>query len=104
MRNSSDTIIAALAIFRLVRLIIAEEGPFSLMLKLRGRLDPDQRTWLGRGLNCPWCLSFWLGPLLVAVQRTRIGRVLTEGLAVSALVGLGTQHGAWFVQVWGKRR
>lgn len=100
----TDLIVAALATFRLVRLIIAEEGPFSLMLKLRGRLDPDQHTWLGRGMVCPWCLSFWLGPLLITTQRTRIGQLLIEGLAVSALVGLGMQHGAWFVQIWSKRR
>lgn len=81
--------IAALATFRITRLVMLEEGPFDLALKLRGIADPDQRTWLGRGLACPWCISFWLGPLAVYAATYPIGYLIVAGLAVSALVGLG---------------
>jgi len=62
--------IAALAAHRLSVALAEEEGPFSLFVKLRGRLDPDQKTWLGRGINCVFCVSFWMAlpiALLVAV-------------------------------------
>lgn len=35
------------------------DGPFGLFLWVRGRFDPDERTWVGRGLNCPICQGFW---------------------------------------------
>lgn len=37
------------------------DGPFGICEKIRGRFDPQQKTWIGRGLNCPICLSFWIG-------------------------------------------
>jgi hypothetical protein len=52
--------LAALAVYRLAWLVAMDEGPFSLFATLRARVDPLQRTWLGRGLNCPVCVSFWL--------------------------------------------
>ena len=92
-----DLIVAALATYRIVRLVIGEEGPFGLAQKLRNVADPDQRTWIGRGLNCPWCISFWVGPVAVYAGRSRVGSVTTQGLAVSALVGLATQFGGLFL-------
>lgn len=53
-------IIAALATHRLSLAIAEEEGPFSIFTKVRGRLDPDQKTWLGRGVNCIMCVGFWV--------------------------------------------
>lgn len=53
--------VAALAVYRVARMLSLEEGPFELFARVRGLLDPNQRTWLGRGVNCPLCLSFWLG-------------------------------------------
>lgn len=87
----STIILAALATYRLTRLVMLEDGPFSLALKLRGMLDPDQHTWIGRGMACPWCISFWLGPLTVYVATYQAGAILIAGLAVSALVGLAVQ-------------
>lgn len=95
MQNISLTMLAvcSLATYRIVRLIAVEEGPFSLSLKLRGVLDPDRRTWIGRGMACPWCLSFWIGPVTLYAARYEIGAILIAGLAVSALVGLAVQCG-----------
>lgn len=81
----------ALATYRIVRLVAIEDGPFDLSQKLRGIADPDQRTWIGRGLACPWCISFWIGPLTVYAALSAIGSIVVAGLAVSSLVGLSVQ-------------
>lgn len=52
--------LAILATYRLTAALVREEGPGGVFLKLRGRLDPDQKTWIGRGINCVFCVSFWL--------------------------------------------
>lgn len=58
-----------LAVYRVAHLLAEEEGPFSVLHKIKAHrwLDPQQRTWLGRGLNCVWCMSFWLALPLVLV-------------------------------------
>jgi len=56
----AKTLLAALAVYRLARLIALEEGPFGVFTAVRGALDSDQRTWVGRGINCPFCIGFWL--------------------------------------------
>lgn len=49
-------------------MLATEEGPFGLFLIVRGFLDADQKTWLGRGVNCQLCVSFWLSlPLALFV-------------------------------------
>lgn len=88
---TKDLIVAALATYRIARLVAQEEGPFELAQKLRNVADPDQATWIGRGLQCPWCISFWIGPVAVLTGRTKAGSVITQGMAVSALVGLSVQ-------------
>lgn len=87
-------IITALATYRLTRLVLIEDGPFDVALKLRGALDPDQRTWLGKGMACPWCISFWIGLALAYLATYTAGLILVSGLAASALVGLGMTYGA----------
>ena len=59
-------VLAIFAAYRLAYLVAIEEGPFSLMARLRGHFDPDQKTWLGRGLSCVLCVSFWTSLLIVA--------------------------------------
>ena len=56
-------IVLTLAVYRVAHLITREDGPLDLFAKLRGWLDPHQQTWIGRGLNCILCVSFWLGLL-----------------------------------------
>lgn len=53
-------IIAAFGVYRMARMIVEEEGPFAVFVWLRGVVDPDQRTWIGRGINCFYCVSFWI--------------------------------------------
>jgi hypothetical protein len=51
-------ILAALAVYRISRMITDEEGPFMVFTKLRGLAAPD--TWVGRGLECIMCVSVWV--------------------------------------------
>jgi hypothetical protein len=89
--DSFTIALSALATYRVVRLIGVEEGPFSLAQKLRNVADPDQRTWVGRGLACAWCLSFWIAPVTLYVASYDAGAIVVGGLAISALVGLAVQ-------------
>lgn len=70
--NFSAIIIAILATYRLTGALVGERGPFDVFLKLRGAVDPDQKTWLGQGINCVLCVSFWLA-LLAALGITLLG-------------------------------
>ena len=83
--------LCSLATYRIVRLVAIEEGPFELIQKLRNVADPDQRTWVGRGLQCTWCISFWVAPVTVYAAFSAIGSIIVAGLAVSAIVGLSVQ-------------
>jgi hypothetical protein len=51
-------LLAVLAVFRLSVLIALEDGPFDVLSLARERVG--QTTWVGRGLHCPLCISFWL--------------------------------------------
>lgn len=50
--------LASLAVYRISRMITDEEGPFRAFTWLRGLARPD--TWIGRGLECIMCVSFWI--------------------------------------------
>lgn len=53
-------LLGILATYRASRMVALEEGAFKVFALLRN-LDPKQSTWIGRGLHCPLCLSFWFG-------------------------------------------
>lgn len=57
-------LLAALAVYRIARMIVHEEGPFGVFAWLQDKTK-KQSNWIERGLNCPLCLSWWLS-LLVA--------------------------------------
>lgn len=66
MSDLTRLVLGGLASFRLARMLALEEGPGGVFDRVRGRCDPQQTTWLGRGLNCPLCVGFWTS-LLMAV-------------------------------------
>ncbi len=71
MTDLTTFAIAAFAVYRLARMLADEDGPFDLLSRLRSSIDPDQHTWVGRGLNCPLCVGFWLAlPTAILVART----------------------------------
>lgn len=73
---------AIFAVYFISYSIARLEGPFGAFAWLRGRIDPNQRTWLGRGLNCPICLSFWVG----AVVSLILGAWWYEWLGVCGVI------------------
>jgi hypothetical protein len=46
-------------------MVALEEGPFSIFLKLREHF-PQNKGWVGRGLACPMCISFWVAMVFAA--------------------------------------
>lgn len=54
-------VVGVLAVWREALMITEEEGPFSGLAILRDKIDPHQKTWVGRGIRCLWCVSFWMG-------------------------------------------
>lgn len=74
-------IVCALAVWRVSRIITREDGPLDIFAKLRGAIDPSQKTWIGRGLNCIACVSFWIA----LVTALLAGLTVAEWLAISAL-------------------
>lgn len=53
-----SVVIAALIAYRLAVLLAEEEGPFALAAWWRNRWLDD--NWIGRGVRCVGCISFWL--------------------------------------------
>jgi len=53
--------------------ITIDEGPFSAFRNMRARINTS--TWVGRGLRCEHCLSFWLG-LLAALFVWHFGAIV----------------------------
>lgn len=56
-------------------MLAEEEGPFSLFDQVRCLIDPGQTTWIGRGIRCIWCLSFWIG-LMISGLLYLVGKIL----------------------------
>ncbi|HET8647382.1 MAG TPA: hypothetical protein VFO85_17930 [Vicinamibacteria bacterium] len=55
---------AAFATYRLAILLAEEEGPFEIAQQWRNLRTADD--WIGRGLRCPACLSFWIAMPMTA--------------------------------------
>lgn len=75
-------IIATLAAYRISRMITTEEGPLGMFLWMREHIDRNQRTWVGRGLNCILCVSFWVTGAISLV----IGATWLEWLGMAAAI------------------
>lgn len=83
-------IIAGLAAYRLARMISWERGPFNCFARLRGLVDPGQKTWLGKGLNCPLCVGFWLSALTLALSYVELAALIILWIAVAGFQALMT--------------
>lgn len=79
-------ILVSLAVHRVSFLIAWEEGPFGIMAWLRGKIDPNESTWLGRGLHCIRCISFWISLAGAAIAFP--DQVLLMWLAIAGLVAM----------------
>jgi len=52
-----EFLLASLAVWRLTHLLVAEDGPSHLMVRLRQRVG---NNFWGSLLDCFYCLSFWM--------------------------------------------
>ena len=52
-------LLATTAVYRISRMIVAEEGPAHIFELLR-HATRDDSHWLHAGIRCPLCISFWL--------------------------------------------
>lgn len=91
-------IAAALATYRAARMVTQEDGPADAFAELRARAG--QATWIGRGLHCFLCTSFWAALPIAWLLPVRSGRerlLAWGGLAGAAvllwkyLIGLGIE-------------
>lgn len=88
-------IAAAFATWRISRMIALEEGPFSIFSWVRGHLDPLQTSWLGRGISCVFCISFWVALFLAVLIAYFPGELTNIIVATFAISG-----GAMLIHRW----
>lgn len=68
------TLIATLAVWRLTHFLVAEDGPWDLVVRLRRRAGAG--FW-ARLLDCFYCLSLWVAaPLAAALGDGPVERLL----------------------------
>lgn len=80
-------LVGALAAYRLAHLLTQERGPFDLCLHLRNLHTEDD--WLGHGLRCLYCVSFWLcagSAALLPLQTAKEFFLTWLGMAGAVLV------------------
>lgn len=86
MNDALLFVVLALAVWRVARIIVAEDGPFDVLARLRERTGINQqRTWIARGLMCVACISFWLGLIVSVVVFGLSFESIAYGLALSAV-------------------
>jgi len=80
-----ETIILALATWRLASLFANENGPFHIIKNFREWVC-ENHPGIGEGLTCEWCNSVWFGILLTIayVILGRIAALVCLPLALSA--------------------
>lgn len=75
-------VLSAFAVYRVARLAALEEGPFGIFHAIREKIDPYQKTWIGRGLNCPLCMGFWFS-LIPAIAFFSLDWVVLMWLSIA---------------------
>lgn len=90
-------VLAALACYRLARLIAQEEGPAAIFVRLRtaaGAYDlgenGEPESSLGRGIACPLCVGLYVAALLLmgVMRPTRVGDWLLGWLGLGGAQAL----------------
>lgn len=81
-------IVSALAAYRMARMMFSETGPFAIFARMRRHIDPQQKTWIGVGLNCPYCLGLWSSLLfywLLEYNQNTTAHFLVNVLAIAGI-------------------
>lgn len=100
MRDSFDPwltfFVAALATWRVTHLLAAEDGPFDLLARARGRLG---RSALGQLFDCFHCLSVWVAAPFALLLYPRWPDALLAWLGLSGAACLLERLGAQRVEI-----
>lgn len=86
MTTAFDLAVLALATYYVAYVMAYLDGPLGLADRLRAAVWarwPEGEHWLGTGIGCPVCLSFWAAPVLLAAQSAPGGRLLVAWIAVA---------------------
>lgn len=85
-----EFVIAILAVYRVALMVSSEKGPFAIFEGLRGAVakafppKDGKQHWLDQGINCPLCISFWLGFAAAPIVRPAgIYEFIVIALAIS---------------------
>ena len=78
-------LLCVLAIWRLTHLIVAEDGPWDVIVKVRVRLGDSQA---GRAMDCFYCLSLWIAIPFTFVVARHVWDWFIFWLALSAAAAL----------------
>ena len=72
----SPILILGLVCFRLTQLLVYDEGPFDVFLRIRRRVgvydlgqDGRSQTELGKALSCAFCTGLWVAAPLAAIAH-----------------------------------
>lgn len=83
-------LLVAAGVYRVSRMLTQEDGPFDAFSRVRAWMG--QGSWVGRGVHCYMCVSFWLAGL-AAVLLVLSGRaawadlwLVWPGIAGAAVV------------------
>lgn len=90
-----DILLAILATYRLALMLATEEGAFSIFEWIRSHIDFQQTSWVGRGLNCPLCVGFWLALVFAAL--------ITSSWQMFLLTWFAIAGGQVLLQKWTER-
>lgn len=76
-------VFAVFAVYRVSRMLALEEGPFSLFDRLRDSVGGD--NWLSRGVNCPYCIGFYvaLAAALAVTERASAVELVMMWLSIA---------------------
>lgn len=88
-------LVSALAAYRMARMIVSETGPFAIFARLRHYIDPQQKTWVGVGLNCPYCMGLWSSLLFYWLLKYNQNETAHFLITVLAIAGIQTIIQSW---------
>lgn len=88
-------IVSALAAYRMARMMFSETGPFAIFARMRRYIDPQQKTWIGVGLNCPYCLGLWSSLLFYWLLEYNQSTTIHFLINVLAIAGIQAIIQSW---------
>jgi hypothetical protein len=85
MRTETELVLCALAAWRVTHLLVAEDGPADIVVRLRIKLGEHV---LGSMMDCFYCASFWVAmPFAFVVAHDALEWVVSW-LAISGAAAL----------------